>query len=123
MDAQKTVGEHAALEIGADFALDESGDGRSLRSRSDEKGHELRANDFVEKGVLGLVAGVFGDDEASAGTGTQRRGDRSRAFRLAASSTSRVRASTQGCEGRSAECNPDRRGPRPRHRYAWSNAE
>ncbi len=47
MDAQEAVREHPTLEIGTDLALDEAGDGRSLRSRSGEEGHELRANDFV----------------------------------------------------------------------------
>ena len=77
MDAQEAVGENAALEVRPDLTLDESGDGGVLPSRTAEKGDELRADDLVEKGLLGLVAGVVGDGEASIGTGSAIRGERS----------------------------------------------
>ena len=37
-----------------------------------EEGHEFRANDFVEEGLLGLVEFVSADGVASAGTGGTR---------------------------------------------------
>ena len=77
VDAQESVGQDSALEIRADLALDEAGDGSTLRSGMGEEGDELRADDFVEKGLLGLVAGVVGDGEASIGTGSAIRGERS----------------------------------------------
>ena len=68
VDAEEAVGQHAALERRADLALDEASDGDALRSRSGEEGDELRADDFVEKGLLGFVASVVCDGEESAGT-------------------------------------------------------
>ena len=94
VDAQEAVREHAALEVAPDLPLDEAGDGGARRSRSGEEGSELRANDFVEEGLLGLVADVVGDGRASAGTGSKRRGERSRDSRVTGLRASRVRAST-----------------------------
>jgi hypothetical protein len=70
VDAHESMGQHAALEIRPDLALDEAGDGSALRSRADEKRHELRADDLVEQSLLGLVADVVGDGGSSVGTGT-----------------------------------------------------
>jgi|JI10StandDraft_1071094.scaffolds.fasta_scaffold3910689_1 hypothetical protein len=74
------MGEYATPEIRPDRAFHEAGDGRSLRSRSGEERSELRTDDRVEKGLLGLAAGVVGDNGLSAGTGTAkgRRADASR---------------------------------------------
>jgi hypothetical protein len=77
VDAQESVGEHAALEIGADLALDEAGDGRTRRARAFEEGLEFVANDLMEKGLLGLVTFVPVDDRESIGTAWKRRGVRS----------------------------------------------
>ena len=65
VDANESMGRDTAREVRPDLAFDEAGNGRSLRSRSDEEWHEVRADDFVEEGFLGLVAGVVGDGEAS----------------------------------------------------------
>ena len=73
VDTEEAVGEHAALEIGADLALDEAGDGGAPRSHSGEEGDELRADDFVKEGLLGLVSDVVGDGRASVGTGGTKR--------------------------------------------------
>ena len=70
VDADESMGEYATLEVRPDLALHESGDGRALRSRSGEEGHELRADDFVQEGLLGFVTNVVGDGGRSAGTGT-----------------------------------------------------
>ena len=58
MDTQKAVREHAALEVGAEFALDEAGHGRTIAPRSGEEGLELLPDDFVKERLLGLVAFV-----------------------------------------------------------------
>ena len=71
VNAEESMGQDAAFEVGADLALDEAGDGGALGSRSGEEGDELRADDFVEEGLLGLVASVFGDGRPSAGTESQ----------------------------------------------------
>jgi hypothetical protein len=68
MDAQESVSEHAAFEIGANLSLDESRDGRALHPRASQEGLELLTDDFVEKGLLGIVAFVF-DEKSSTGTG------------------------------------------------------
>jgi len=59
------VGEDAALEIGADLALDEAGDGRPRRSCAGEEGLEFGSDDPVEEGLLGLVTCVLLDGEGS----------------------------------------------------------
>jgi hypothetical protein len=78
VNADESVGQHAAFEIRADLPLDEAGDGRPFRSRAGEEGDELRADDFVQESLLGLVANVVGDGGRSAGTGRGRRADASR---------------------------------------------
>jgi hypothetical protein len=88
------VGQHAALEVRADLSLDEAGDGSPLRSRASQEGHELRADDFVQESLLGLVANVVGDDEASAGTASTGREERSRDCRVTRLPATRVRVST-----------------------------
>ncbi len=59
MDTQKAVRKHAALEVGAEFALDEAGHGRTIAPRSGEEGLELLPDDFVKERLLGLVAFVL----------------------------------------------------------------
>lgn len=76
------MGQHTAFEIGSDLALDEAGDGRSLRSRSGEEGDELRADDLVQERLLGLVADVVCDGEASAGTASTGRGETLSGYRM-----------------------------------------
>ena len=75
VDPDESMGQHAASEIRPELALDEVGDGGALRSRACEEGDELLADDLVEKSLLGLVAGVVGDGEMSAGTETRGQGD------------------------------------------------
>ncbi len=75
MNSQETVGEHAAVQIGTDLALDEAGDGHVRRSCSGEEGLELVANDFVKERLLGLVTFVPVDGEGSAGTAVARGGE------------------------------------------------
>jgi len=75
VDPDEPVGEDAALEIGADLAFDEAGDGSTCGPSPAEKGDQLRADHLVKKSLLGLVSGVFGDGEDSAGTGRQGRDD------------------------------------------------
>ena len=62
------MGKHAPLTAGANCALDEAGDGRTLCSRPGEEGHELQAEDFGEGRLLGLVANGVGEGEKSAGS-------------------------------------------------------
>ena len=76
VDPDESMGKEAAREIGPDLALDEAGDGRAGGPSPIEKGDELRADDFVQEGLLGLVTNVVGDGEASGGTGAWGRGDR-----------------------------------------------
>lgn len=79
VDADESMGEYATLEVRPDLALDESGDGRPLRSRSGEEADELCTDDFVEERRLGLVADVVFDGWASTGTSSAGHGaDRSR---------------------------------------------
>jgi hypothetical protein len=54
MNSQESVSEHAAVQIGADLALDEAGDGHVSRSWAGEEGLELVADDLMKKGLLGL---------------------------------------------------------------------
>ena len=65
--ANKTVREYAALEIGSQFSLDETGDGRALLSCAGQEGFELLADDLVEERLFGLVAFVL-DEKGSTGT-------------------------------------------------------
>jgi hypothetical protein len=60
VQAKKTLGENAAIEIGTYLALDEASNGCTLLACVGEEGLELPANDFVEKRLLGLVARVVG---------------------------------------------------------------
>jgi hypothetical protein len=60
VQAKKTLGEDAAIEIGTDFAFDEASDGRSLFARVGEEGLEALSDDFVKKRLLRLVALVVG---------------------------------------------------------------
>ena len=62
------MGEDSALEVGADLSLHEPGDRRALPSRARQKGLELPADDFVEKGLLGFMTFVLDDGKKSAGT-------------------------------------------------------
>ena len=69
VDAEESMSAHAALEIGADLALDEAGDrGAGGASPCNER-HELSANHFVEECLLGLATDGVGDGRRSAGTG------------------------------------------------------
>ena len=88
------MGEHTAFEVGPDLSLHEPGDGRALPSRPSEEGLELLANDFVEKGLLGLVAFVPVDGEGSSGTGSKRRGERSQSRPLGSAQASGEPAGT-----------------------------
>ncbi len=68
MDADESMREHAVLEVGADLALNEPSDRSAMKSRAGKKWDELRANDFVQVRLLGLVAEVFGDGQGSTRT-------------------------------------------------------
>ena len=84
------MGEYTAVQIGADLALDELGDGRPGRSCSGEEGLELVADDLMEEGLLGLVAFVPVDGEGSSGTGSKRRGERSQSGPLGSAQATHV---------------------------------
>jgi len=56
--AQKTVGEDAAAQEGAEFLLDEAGHGMPAFGRPGQEAPELLANRPVEEGLLGAVGGV-----------------------------------------------------------------
>ena len=58
MQAKKTSREDAAVEIRAELTLDESRNPSPLLAGLREEGLELLSNDFVEQGLLGLVAFV-----------------------------------------------------------------
>jgi hypothetical protein len=60
VQAKKTSGENATIEIGAEFAFDEASHGCSLLARVREKGLEILPDDFVEERLLRLVALVVG---------------------------------------------------------------
>ena len=60
MQAKKTLGEDAAIEIGTDFAFDEASNGRSLFARVGEECLEALSDDFVKKCLFRLVALVVG---------------------------------------------------------------
>ncbi len=69
VDKKEAVGEQSALEVRADLAFDEAGDRGACRASAGEERDELCADDLVEEGLLGLVAGVVGDGWVSTGTG------------------------------------------------------
>ena len=60
MQAKKTLGEDAAIEISTNFALDEASDGRSPLARVGEECLDALSDDFVKKRLLRLVALVVG---------------------------------------------------------------
>jgi len=70
MNAQESVGEHAALEIGPDLPLDEAGDRSARRSGAFEERLEVLAHDVVEEGLLGLMTFVT-NRGGFAGTGVE----------------------------------------------------
>jgi hypothetical protein len=78
VDAQESVGEDAAAEIGAQLPLDEAGHGPALAPGPPEEGLQLLAHDLVQQGRLGLVPLVL-DGAGSAGRGVRRRRRKSRA--------------------------------------------
>jgi hypothetical protein len=69
VDAQKAMGQNTALEIAPNLALDEAGDGGARGSRACEERFELRSDDLMEEGLLGLVAFVAVDGWEPIGTG------------------------------------------------------
>jgi hypothetical protein len=75
VQSKKTVSENSAVQIGAQFALDEASHGCTVAPGSGEEGLELLPDDFVQERLLGLVAFVL-DGQGSAGTGAKRRGER-----------------------------------------------
>ena len=74
VDTKESMGEDAAVEIGADFALDEAGDGRARRSGAAEEGLEFAPDDLMKEGLLGLVTFVSVDGWESIGTGRRQEG-------------------------------------------------
>ena len=56
MQAKKASRKDAAIEIGADFALDEASNWGSLFACIGEEGLERLSDDFVKKRLLRLVA-------------------------------------------------------------------
>jgi len=56
------------VDVEPDLSLHEPGDGRALPSRPSQEGFELFANDFVQKGLFGLVAFVLDGAKESIGT-------------------------------------------------------
>lgn len=90
MDAQESMGEHAALKIGAHLPLDETGDWSARRPGAFEEGLEVFTHDAVEERLLGLVAFVAnGSDFAGTGFGSRWNrnwragGGRSTSYRIA----------------------------------------
>jgi len=59
VQAQESVDQDAAVQIGAQFALYEAGDRRALLARAREKALEVLSNDLVEQCLLGLMALVL----------------------------------------------------------------
>jgi len=59
MQAEKTSGEDATIEIRTDLAFNEASNGCSLLARVREKSLEVLPNDFVKKRLLRLVALVL----------------------------------------------------------------
>ena len=68
MNTQESMREYPTLEIRADLSLDEPSDRSSLPSRTAQKGFELFANDFMEKGPFGFVAFVSDGGKQFIGT-------------------------------------------------------
>ena len=66
--AEEPVRQHAAIEVGADLALDEPRHRRTRLVCASQKGLELFADDLVEERLLGLVAFVA-NRVVAAGTG------------------------------------------------------
>jgi hypothetical protein len=60
VQAKKAPSEDAAIEIRADFALDEASDRRSMLARIGEARLKCLSDDFVKKRLLRLVALVVG---------------------------------------------------------------
>ena len=58
MHTQESVGQDAALKVGADLALHEASDRSTDRSRVFEEWLEVLANDMMKKRLLRLVACV-----------------------------------------------------------------
>jgi hypothetical protein len=64
------MGEHAALEIGTNLALDEASDGSTRGSGAREERLHILADDAMEERPLGLVTFVANRDDF-AGTGLE----------------------------------------------------
>jgi hypothetical protein len=58
VDAQEAMGEHAALELGTNLALDEASDGSTRGSGAREERLQIFSDDAMEERLLGLVAFV-----------------------------------------------------------------
>jgi hypothetical protein len=58
VDAQEAMGEHAAIEIGTNLALDEASDGSTRGSGAREERLQTFSDDAMEERLLGLVAFV-----------------------------------------------------------------
>jgi len=67
VDTQESMREDAALEIRTDLALHEASDRCALPSRTSEEWLDLLADDFVQKGLLGLVTFVLDGGKKSIG--------------------------------------------------------
>jgi hypothetical protein len=70
VDAQEAMGEHAALEVRTNLALDEASDGSTRRTGAREERLQILADDAMEERLLGLVAFVTNRD-GFAGTGLE----------------------------------------------------
>jgi hypothetical protein len=58
VEAKEASGKDAAVEIGAELALDEARNGLVTNAASREKGLEVFADGLVEKGLLGAPGRV-----------------------------------------------------------------
>ncbi len=74
VDAQEAMGEHAALEVGTNLALDETSDGSTRGSGAREERLHILADDAMEERLLGLVAFVPVDGGEPIGTGRRQEG-------------------------------------------------
>ena len=70
VDAQETMGEHAALEIRTNLALDEASHGSTRGSGAREERLHILTDDAMEERLLGLMAFVTNRD-GFAGTGLE----------------------------------------------------